>query len=375
MNIQKSTIARAAIHIAVILLALLFPYLIEFQRIDNFAALLFNPFAIRYFFSFGFLTFFVYFNYLWLVEKYYFQRKFFTYALWLAASLIIIFYLPELAAYGLGIKTPAQERITKGDMSEIEKNKSIFNLLKLSSPEEHGDKMPNPPPPGGRPTSPKINVIILFFLSIFLTISILADKRLQSIENDKLSAELAHLKAQINPHFLFNTLNGIYSLVIKNDKKAGESVLKLSELMRYILQDAQKTHVPLDKEISFINSYIALQKQRLTEYMALNYTLEGVTSGKKIAPLLLITFIENAFKHGINPDEDCVIDIHIHIGTNDLLLKVFNKKVPLAPNQWSSGIGLANVKERLQMLYATKHNLTVTDDDTSYLVELKLIMT
>ena len=241
-----------------------------------------------------------------------------------------------------------------------------------------------PPPPRGEHSpppmmldqkpiiNPKVNIIIFFFISVFVGIFIHTDKRLQRIENEKLIAELAQLKAQINPHFLFNTLNSIYALAIRNDKKTAESILKLSELMRFILRDAPKNQVALEKEIAFIDNYIALQKFRLTEHMALEYEVVGNPKSKKIAPLLLITFIENAFKHGINPDEDCDILIHITIEKKDLTLHVFNKKVPMSPNQMSSGIGLTNTEERLQLLYPSKHHLDIQEESNAYMVELKL---
>ena len=138
----------------------------------------------------------------------------------------------------------------------------------------------------------------------------------RELENQKLKAELSFLKMQINPHFLFNALNNIYSLtVIEKSKKAGDSVLKLSEMMRYVLyeQEDEENKVSLDTEIKQLNNYIDLERLRHTGDLNMRFSIEGDTAGKRIAPLLLFPLMENAFKHGIlsNPQKPLVIELKV----------------------------------------------------------------
>ncbi len=377
--IKKTKFIRLLIHLTAIVTILLVPYLLDLRSLKDLEKLFLNPLAFRYFISFLLLIGFFYANYLFFIEKLYLKRKFILYTLWVFAALITILGLPEVIAATFHIDEPNIHGPT--EMPPLPPNHKM--------PPQNGQfDQPFPPPPPPQyerafehgapdrlPFNPKMNIIVFFFISVFLSISIQTDKRLQRIENEKLIAELAQLKAQINPHFLFNTLNSIYALAMRKDGKAGESILKLAELMRFILQDAQNSTVPLDNELTFINNYIALQRHRLTDYMALNYQVEGSTKGKRIAPLLLMTFIENAFKYGINPDEDCVIHIKISIFESDLVLNIVNKKVRLSPNQISSGIGLSNTEERLQLLYPSKHRLDITENADSYSVKLTITLT
>lgn len=371
---KNNKIIQVGIQIAVVTTILMLPYLLDVKNLKDVEMLLLNPFAFRYFISFILLIGFTYLHYLWLVPKIYLNRQFVLYAVCIGISLFTVLYLPEGIAQIFNI----DDKIESETAFPPKNNKpNDFNSWSNHPPPPlRGEQPPPPMMLNQKPIiNPKINIIIFFFISVFVGIFIHTDKRLQRIENEKLIAELAQLKAQINPHFLFNTLNNIYALAIRNDKKTAESILKLSQLMRFILKDAQKNQVSLEKEIAFIDNYIALQKYRLTDYMALEYEVVGNAKSKKIAPLLLITFIENAFKHGINPDEDCDILIHISIVKNDLTLHVFNKKVPMSPNQMSSGIGLTNTEERLQLLYPSKHHLDIQEDENTYTVELKLNLT
>ena len=142
-----------------------------------------------------------------------------------------------------------------------------------------------------------------------------------------MKSELSFLKAQINPHFLFNTLNSIYALAIKKDDKTADAVVQLSELMRYIMTNANDDVIALDKEINYINNFVQLQKTRLGNTVNVDYAVEGNAFGKCITPLILISFIENAFKHGVNPNQNSEIVIRITIVEDYLTLFVSNNKV------------------------------------------------
>lgn len=215
------------------------------------------------------------------------------------------------------------------------------------------------------------------FLSVFIfSLMIKINNKLKQAEKDKLNAELSFLKAQINPHFLFNTLNSIYSLAITeraNETSAG--IIKLSDMMRYISSATDKHMVALSKELNYITNYIELQKKRFGDTVKITYSINGDATGKEIVPLILISFVENAFKHGINSEEDSVIEINIHIKETTLELEVFNNKVKvLHEEELASGLGIANTRNRLQLVYPEKHTLKIENTTKNFSVQLKLIL-
>lgn len=220
--------------------------------------------------------------------------------------------------------------------------------------------------------------LAIFFLlgsvSTLISISVQTASRLHQVENDQLQAELRQLKAQIQPHFLFNTLNSIYALAIRQDEQTADTIVKLSEFMRYIIRDAHRDKVALEREINYIANYIDLQKARLRDAVQITYQLEGNENHLEIAPLLLFSFIENAFKYGVSPDEDAHIAIHIRIEANHLSLYVANKKVAISSFDNSTGIGLQNTRERLRLLYPDAHQLTIDNGPTDFRVQLRLTL-
>jgi hypothetical protein len=214
--------------------------------------------------------------------------------------------------------------------------------------------------------------ILLRFLMIFLlSLGFANIRRLQQIENEKLSTELAYLKAQINPHFLFNTLNSIYALTFMKSDKAPESITRLSDIMRYVITEAAQDTVPLEKEIHYLNSYISLEKLRLTEKVKLDYSVTGAITNQRIAPLIFIALIENAFKYGVSTSENSTISISVDINNYELTLNVFNNKLRYKQNG-SGGLGIANLKRRLNLLYSGKHSLTLSEDDKGFTANLML---
>jgi len=188
-----------------------------------------------------------------------------------------------------------------------------------------------------------------------------------------LNAELAYLKAQINPHFLFNTLNSIYSLAIEKSDYTPTAVVKLSGMMRYVLTESSTEFVSLEKEINYIRDFVDLQKIRLGDTAAVQFDISGEFLGKRIAPLILIAFIENAFKHGVNPEEKSTIIIQIKVTDRNLFLLVKNKKVnSTSKSDLSNLVGLENTINRLKLIYVSKYNLKFTDTAEDYSVELTI---
>lgn len=199
----------------------------------------------------------------------------------------------------------------------------------------------------------------------------------QQLVKDKLTTQIKYLKAQINPHFLFNTLNMAYASATKsNDPVTADIIEKLSGLMRYVLYESNEDKVFLEKEIQYIDNAVNLQLQRLSPELAgqVIYQVKGDWQNHKIAPMILIPFIENVFKHGIILSQRSEILISIFLSANLLILDTKNLKSNLSnrtedPN---SGIGLKNAKERLQLLYPNKHKLDIDDTGSSFCVKLEI---
>lgn len=195
------------------------------------------------------------------------------------------------------------------------------------------------------------------------------------LEKEKLEAELKFLKTQIHPHFFFNTLNNLYALILKQSSHAGPVVLMLSELMRYVLYEANSPTVPLSKELRHIENYIQLEKLRLPAHADIQLQITGESNTYTIAPLLLIPIVENCYKHiGSTPDNRCWIHINIHIGDNWLEINTSNSiepsERPASPEQ--QGVGLSNIKRRLELLYPQAYELSGYAEGFSYLCNMKV---
>lgn len=200
----------------------------------------------------------------------------------------------------------------------------------------------------------------------------LAEKRSEESQLEKVNAELSYLKLQINPHFLFNTLNNIYSLASVQSVQTPAAVMKLSEIMRYVIYDAQADYVPVDKEIEYIRNYIELQKMRSNDKLVLQFETSGDLSSHKIAPLLLLSFIENAFKYGISNHEKSHISINIGVHNATLQMVVSNTIFNRPDNGHINSIGIPNSRRRLELLYPAKHILSVSKHDNIFNVDLKI---
>jgi len=200
----------------------------------------------------------------------------------------------------------------------------------------------------------------------------LIEQRATQAEADKASAELSFLKAQINPHFLFNTLNNIYTLALMKDENAPDSIMKLSNIMRYVTDDATKDFVSLQDEVDCINDYIELQRLRIGEKTAIDLDISKDIGSIPIAPLILMTFIENVFKYGISKHNKSVIVIKIKGNETGIHFFCQNKIFPEKEENKRSGIGLSNTRQRLEHLYPGKYMLDIDTKNELYTVELTL---
>jgi len=362
---------QIALHVAGCLVVLALPLLFSPEDLSLWAYLTNPPTQREILFNALVIAVF-YINYYGLIPGFYFRRRY------------VLFLLINIAGFAVINFLASSMRVPRPSFAD-------------HGPFPDGPPAGSVPGPGGPPPFPHgpshhsffmdiSQHLFVFLFVLFLALLLKIRERLKQAEKEKLRAELSYLKAQINPHFLFNILNGIYALTIERSDKAPDAVTKLSGMMRYVLNESGKEMVSLGQELDYILNYIALQEFRFGPTIHLRYHIDEVDppSPLKIAPLILIPFIENAFKHGVNPEEDSEIDIRltvaatepgVHAGATDLHLEVFNKKVHVrhTPDD-HSGLGVANTRQRLSLLYPHSHTLRIEDneDDFRVFVTLKL---
>ena len=251
-----------------------------------------------------------------------------------------------------------------------------------------GSKRALPPPPRdgtggppGRDQAEHFDIVSTFLFIMIVALSMAIEitrqwrttqQRALQAETDKAVAELSFLKAQINPHFLFNILNNIYSLAITQNENTAEAILKLSNIMRYLTDEVKADFVPLKNEVAYIQDYIDLQKLRLSKKVKLHFSVEGNLENKKIAPLILITFIENIFKYGISNHQESDITIRLKAEEHQLVFMCQNPIIQTETSLERIGIGLTNTKDRLQFLYPKNHNITISTEKNTFTVILIL---
>jgi len=213
-----------------------------------------------------------------------------------------------------------------------------------------------------------------------------AEKEIQHrLEKEKLTVELQLLRSQLHPHFLFNTLNSLYSMTLERSAEAPEAVLQLSSLLRYILYECNGPLVPLSQEIESLQHYIALEKMRFGDKLDVNLSFTGDLANRTIAPLLFLPFVENSIKHGVSEALDkSWVSLHLHAEGPTLSFKLINSRDPdarashlngsnpLAPRSQASGLGLLNVRRRLNLLYPGRHTIVLTPEDDTFMVSLTL---
>ena len=216
-------------------------------------------------------------------------------------------------------------------------------------------------------------LIALFIIGLntaikYLFKSIRDEQRLQELERQTSETELAYLKHQINPHFFMNTLNNIHALIDLDKEKAQKTVIELSKIMRYVLYESSLPTVPLEKEIRFMENYIELMKIRYTQQVDICISLPKQIPNVQIPPLLFISFLENAFKHGISYKKPSFIHLTMEVKEKELHYLLINSKADSKIND--KGIGLENTRKRLQLLFANNYTLKIDDQEDDYRVLL-----
>ena len=209
--------------------------------------------------------------------------------------------------------------------------------------------------------------------AFFLRRNILFRRENQEKAKLQKEMELNYLKEQVNPHFLFNSLNSIYSLARQQSPETPEVVMQLSELMRYQLESSKKDRVLLKEELEFVENYLLLEEKRLSDRCTIEFLITGDLSGLRVAPMLLIPFVENAVKHGAqSTNEQSTIDISAAIKNTTLHFSVINSKPSKVSELNRKGLGLENVRRRLNLLYPDSHALEIDDKEKTYLVNLSI---
>lgn len=303
------------------------------------------------FLSFVGILLFFYLNFFWLIPKLYFKKR---YAAFGAAVFLSYFFVSGVPALIFGKNHPGQELVQAENM-------------------EAGPTLP-PANPGNFRQPPIIfqNIFFQFWLVAFVSLLIRVNMRLSETESEKLKTELTYLRSQVNPHFLFNTLNSLYALTLEKSDDAPEAVLRLSKMMRYVISESSGDFVPLQQELDYIENYTNLQKLRISEVTRLEQRIENDHSFRQIPPLLLISFIENAFKYGVNTEKPSYIGIFISVRDNQLKMNVKNDIVAHPASDEKSGTGLSNAKKRLELRYPKKHRLTINESQDFFEVELTI---
>ncbi|MCP3927664.1 MAG: histidine kinase [Bacteroidetes bacterium] len=241
---------------------------------------------------------------------------------------------------------------------------------------------PFPPPPGRRPAPIGswyatffMNTVVAFLVVGFNTAIkmsskwLKAERKREALEKERTQTELAFLRHQVSPHFFMNTLNNIHALIDFNTENAKEAVVQLSQMMRYLLYDSEKK-VFLKKEIEFLKSYIDLMRLRVDEEVKIKFTVPKDIPDQPIPPLLFISFVENAFKHGISYRENAFVHIDLSIENDHLIFETENKIFSKEGENIYSGIGLENSRKRLDLLYGNKYDLNISEIGDHFKVTL-----
>lgn len=338
---MKNKYALISIHALVWILVLFVPLVSVYQMLDSFLPKSsIEPFIPVILLSLMLISLF-YINYLLLIPKLFHTKKYLFYAIALVSLITAAVLFSRVVLYYINFG-PDSLRLY---------NPILTKVVPIA----------------------RLNAFLMLLFVLVGSILLSIHNRLKEIEQEKISAQLASLQSQINPHFLFNTLNNIYATAIDSSPQTAEMIGKLSQMMRYTMKETQKDLVNLKDEIDYVDCFIELQRLRLDSNVQLTFEHEGNFSDFQIAPMLLIPFVENAFKHGVNSEENSLINVEARINTNHFVFNVQNNKVQkqLDINE-HSGIGISNTKKRLELLYGNRQTLTISETEFDFKVQLTI---
>ena len=360
-------------HIILIPLLLVIPIVTSPDFDGTLSVFRVQPFQ-REFIRFVLIIIFFYLNLYWLLPKFFGKKKYIEFSL----STVVCFGLMMFLPYYLSEKNLFSSTFAPQPPKEM--------LHGEMQPPPHGN-MPPPAPnmprngafqqpqPPNQSSYPQMifSSFLPFLFSFLASFFIFRNNEKKELERLKAKAELLNLKYQLQPHFLFNILNSIYSLTLLKSDDAPNGILKLSNVMRYVVQESSKDFVDLEKEIAYLKDYIALQLIRTDTSLDFSYTEIGDLKGWKISPFILVNFVENAFKYGFNAEEDSKISVSVIVQEGVLEFQVFNRIViHKITDEESLKVGLKNTIEHLKSVYAEKQTLNITHTNENYQVDLKL---
>ncbi len=320
-----------------------------------------NQHRVNQFYVHAFSAIFIfYLGYLWLVPKFFLQERKLAYVLILTGTILATYFITNYINDTI-LFDPVQDAKFQEAMKKMAGNaENVHPPLKAFGFYNHI----------------LVSVLISGFAMGLGVMEKLKqnEKKQKELEKEKLNSELAFLKNQVSPHFFFNTLNNIYSLIGIDGPAAQDSVLKLSKMMRYLLYESEHGETLFSQEINFMANYIELMKLRLNSKVNLKVDFPVDFADFDIPPLLFIPFIENAFKHGVSYRENSFIHINLAVSDDQIVFVAENSmsKSSQAGDLQDSGIGLENVRKRLNLLFPGTHELNISQDDKSFLVRLSI---
>lgn len=287
-----------------------------------------------------------YFTIYYLIPTYIVKKKYIQFFIFFILSLIIFYFIRTSLNYVL---------VTRSIWPEAQGNQEALSLIHF--------------------IEVMIGSVYVIALAsaIKLTFDWISEKsRNESLQKEQLQTELSFLKSQIQPHFFFNTLNNLYALVIKKSPNAANVVMKLSEIMQYVLYEVKESKISLMKSINYLYSYLELEKLRYGDRVKSNISIEGDIDDIEIPPLLFLPFLENCFKHGTNHQKDIKVNINFVVRDNFLYFTIENNFEKRTDQNLKHGIGIENVKRRLELLYGSSYKLLTRTKGNLFIVKLKL---
>jgi len=334
-----------------------------------------------------------YFNLGYLIPEFLLKKKYIPYSVIILFLLGLVYFLQpfdKLLAHNPRVQSELQA-IAAAQQSVLKPvgpaTDSMLNNGRLFGPLPHQDlRMQDPNAKSASGISPllehsrNIDTISLVIFALLMALSIAigttqqwqtTEQKVVKAEAEKANAELSFLKAQINPHFLFNTLNNIYTLSVTGSAHTSESIMKLSNIMRYVTDEVSEDFVWLQNELNCLNDYIDLQRLRLGKKTKVNFTVKGNILKHKIAPLILIPFVENMFKYGISKQEESILNMEL-IAEADAITFFCENRIFKTASTERTGVGIANTRQRLEFIYPGKHLLNIDNDDQTFRVKLTL---
>jgi sensor histidine kinase YesM len=350
-NILKNRIGLYSVigNIVGTLIFLAVPFIESIETVSNITSGTSKYNIWRDLFSHFLVVCFFYLNYFVIIPKYYFKKQIGLYILVVLSCYVVVTVLPVLLIHTEHSAQFLSEKTNYINQYKHEHEHHLLNYFWVSC--RHS--------------------LFTFGAAFLISLLFAIDARFKRANKEKMDAEVKFFKAQINPHFLFNTLNGIYALALEKSDTAPDAISKLSSIMRYATNEVKRDQVPLIKEIEYLKDYVDLQIMRLGETSDVKFEITGNYSNVMISPLILITFIENAFKYGVSTEDKHPIYISLHIEKQFLQFKVHNQIVrKKKPN--TDAHGLENAKQQLDLIYSKRHNLQITDDGKEFKVHLDL---